>query len=126
MKIDKRYNGIKLIFHEEEHKYNDTLGNDYISTTTILHLYKPEFDKAYWLRRKSKELGISEAKLKEQWDTITKEACERGSNVHNGLEDGIKGASKFKQAIQYLNRDGDGEMITVADLSSINANYKTS
>ena len=75
MKIDKRYNGIKLIFHEEEHKYNDTLGNDYISTTTILHLYKPEFDKAYWLRRKSKELGISEAKLKEQWDTITKEAC---------------------------------------------------
>ena len=124
MKIDKRYNGIKLIFHEEEHKYNDTLGNDYISTTTILHLYKPEFDKAYWLRRKSKELGISEVKLKEQWDTITKEACDRGSVTHNGLEDGIKGASKFKQAIQYLERDGDGEMITVADLNTINANYK--
>ena len=30
---DKRYNDIRLIFHEEEHKYNDSLGNDYISTT---------------------------------------------------------------------------------------------
>jgi len=54
---DKRYNDIRLIFHEEEHKYNDSLGNDYISTTTILHNYAPKFDKNYWLRKKSKELG---------------------------------------------------------------------
>ena len=40
---DKRYNDIRLIFHEEEHKYNDSLGNDYISTTTILHNYAPKF-----------------------------------------------------------------------------------
>lgn len=124
MNIDKRYNGIKLIFHEEEHKYNDTLGNDYISTTTILHNYAPKFDKEYWLHKKAKELGVTEKQLEAQWSTITKEACERGTIAHNGLEDGIKGASKFKQAIQYLERDGDGEMITVADLSSINVNYK--
>lgn len=86
---DKRYNDIRLIFHEEEHKYNDSLGNDYISTTTILHNYAPKFDKNYWLRKKSKELGISEKKLEEQWSTITKEACERGTNTHNGLEDGV-------------------------------------
>ena len=93
---DKRYNDIRLIFHEEEHKYNDSLGNDYISTTTILHNYAPKFDKNYWLRKKSKELGISEKKLEEQWSTITKEACERGTNTHNGLEDGVKGASMFQ------------------------------
>ena len=62
---NKRYNDIRLIFHEEEHKYNDSLGNDYISTTTILHNYAPKFDKNYWLRKKSKELGISEKKLEE-------------------------------------------------------------
>lgn len=51
---DKRYNDIGLIFHEEEHKYNDSLGNDYISTTTILHGYQPKFDKNYWLRKSLK------------------------------------------------------------------------
>ena len=121
---DKRYNDIRLIFHEEEHKYNDSLGNDYISTTTILHNYTPKFDKNYWLRKKSKELGISEKKLEEQWSTITKEACERGTNTHNGLEDGIKGGSQFKKAIQYLEARQTGEMITVADIPTILGNYR--
>ena len=52
---DKRYNDIRLIFHEEEHSYADTLNNSYISTTQILHQYQPKFDKNYWLRKKSKE-----------------------------------------------------------------------
>ena len=56
---DTRYNDVRLIFHEEEHKYNDSLGNKYVSTTTILHEFQPKFDKPYWLRKKSKELGIS-------------------------------------------------------------------
>ena len=121
---DKRYNDIRLIFHEEEHKYNDSLGNDYISTTTILHGYQPKFDKNYWLRKKSKELGISEKKLEEQWSTITKEACERGTNTHNGLEDGVKGASMFQQAINYLDKREDGVMVTIADIPNFGANYK--
>ena len=121
---DKRYNDIRLIFHEEEHKYNDSLGNDYISTTTILHGYQPKFDKNYWLRKKSKELGISEKKLEEQWSTITKEACERGTNTHNGLEDGVKGASMFKQAINYLDKREYGVMVTIADIPNFGASYK--
>ena len=112
---DKRYNDIRLIFHEEEHKYNDSLGNDYISTTTILQNYAPKIDKNYCLRKKSKELGISEKKLEEQWSTITKEACERGTNTHNGLEDGVKGASMFQQAINYLDKREDGVMVTITD-----------
>ena len=113
---------LELIFHEEEHKYNDSIGNDYISTTTILHNYAPKFDKNYWLRKKSKELGISEKKLEEQWSTITKEACERGTNTHNGLEDGVKGASMFQQAINYLDKREDGVMVTIADIQ-FGANY---
>lgn len=121
---DKRYNDIRLVFDEPQHKYTDTLGNGYISTTTILHNYQPKFDKSYWLRKKSKELGISEKKLEQQWDTIKDEACERGSNTHNGLEDGIKGGSQFKKAIQYLETRQSGEMITVADISTILGNYR--
>lgn len=121
---DKRYNDIRLVFDEPQHKYTDTLGNGYISTTTILHNYQPKFDKSYWLRKKSKELEISEKKLEQQWDTIKDEACERGSNTHNGLEDGIKGGSQFKKAIQYLETRQSGEMITVADIPTILGNYR--
>lgn len=121
---DKRYNDIRLVFDEPQHKYTDTLGNGYISTTTILHNYQPKFDKSYWLRKKSKELGISEKKLEQQWDTIKDEACERGSNTHNSLEDGIKGGSQFKKAIQYLETRQSGEMITVADIPTILGNYR--
>lgn len=121
---DKRYNDIRLVFDEPQHKYTDTLGNGYISTTTILHNYQPKFDKSYWLRKKSKELGISEKKLEQQWDTIKDEACERGSNTHNGLEDGIKGGSQFKKAIQYFEARQTGEMITVADIPTILGNYR--
>lgn len=124
MNIDKRYKDIRLTFTESSHTYNDSLGNNYISTTTILHKYKPEFDKEYWLRKKAKELEITPKKLEEQWNSITKEACERGSNTHNGLEDGIKSGSMFKDAIQYLDERTDGEMITVADLDSVLANSK--
>lgn len=120
---DARYNDVKLIFKEDGHKYNDTNGNDYISTTIILHSLAPAFDKKYWLKKKAKELGISEKRLAQQWQDITDEACSRGTKTHNGLEDGIKTSSMFKSAVKYMIRD-NGEMITIADLPNINLNVK--
>lgn len=120
---DTRYNDVKLIFKEDGHKYNDTNGNDYISTTTILHSLAPAFDKKYWLKKKAKELGISEKRLEKQWKDITDEACSRGTKTHNGLEDGIKTSSMFKSAVKYMIKD-NGEMITIADLPNINLNVK--
>ena len=120
---DTRYNDVKLIFKEDGHKYNDTNGNDYISTTTILHSLAPAFDKKYWLKKKAAELGISEKRLAQQWQDITDEACSRGTKTHNGLEDGIKTSSMFKAAVKYMIRD-NGEMITIADLPNINLNVK--
>ena len=120
---DTRYNNVKLIFKEDGHKYNDTNGNDYISTTTILHSLAPAFDKKYWLKKKAKELGISEKRLEKQWQDITDEACSRGTKTHNGLEDGIKTSSMFKSAVKYMIKD-NGEMITIADLPNINLNVK--
>lgn len=121
---DKRYNQVRLIFKEDGHKYNDTFGNDFISTTTLLHNYAPKFDKDYWLKKKAAELKISEKRLEEQWKNITDEACKRGTVTHNGLEDGIKDSSMFKKAVQYMIKE-NGEMITVADIPDINMNIKS-
>lgn len=120
---DRRYNDVRLIFKEDGHKYNDTLGNEYKSTTTLLHDYAPKFDKEYWLKRKAKELNISEKRLAKQWQDITDEACDRGTKTHNGLEDGIKKSSMFKEAVKYMIKD-NGEMITIADLPDINMNVR--
>lgn len=120
---DERYKDIRLTFKEDGHKYFDNYGNDFISTTTILHKYQEPFNKKYWLKKKSEELGISQKVLENQWRTITEEACERGSNTHNEIEDSIKLNSQFHGAVKYM-RDVDGSMITVADLPNINKYVK--
>jgi len=116
---DTRYNEVRMIFKEEDHSYKDTLGNKYISTTTILGTYKKAFDREFWLKKKAKELNISEARLAKQWDTITTEACDRGNKTHNGIEDGVRGTSMFKEAVKHLNRK-EGQMVTIADIPNIN------
>lgn len=120
---DTRYDKIKLIFKEDGHTYTDTLGNSYTSVTTLLGNYKPKFDKDYWLRKKAKELNISTKELEKRWNAIKDEACSRGTDTHNGLEDGIKQSSQFKNAVRYM-QNNNGEMITVADLPNINLNIR--
>ena len=115
------FNDNFLYFDEGPHKYTDTYGNEYISVTTIIGNYSPKFDKDYWLHRKAKELGITEKELAKRWQDITDEACTRGSHTHNGLEDGIKGSSMFKDAIKYLNQIETGRCITVADIPNLKA-----
>lgn len=120
---DTRYNEVKLIFEEEGHKYHDNLGNEYLSTTTLLHEYVPKFQRDYWLKKKARELHISVKQLEKQWQDITDEACIRGTKTHNALEDAIKINSLFKDAVRFLRR-GSGEMITIADIPNINLNIK--
>ena len=115
------FNDNFLYFDEGPHKYSDTYGNEYISVTTIIGNYSPKFDKDYWLHKKAKELGITEKELAKRWQDITDEACTRGSHTHNGLEDGIKGSSMFKDAIKYLNQIETGRCITVADIPNLKA-----
>lgn len=118
--MDSRYNSDYLYFDEPTHKYTDSLGNSYISVTTMIHdNYTPKFDKKYWLRKKSRELGISSKELERQWQAITDEACSRGTATHNDIEDAIKENSMFKNAIQYLNQVESGRCITVADIPNL-------
>lgn len=118
--MDERYKKVFLYFEEKEHKYTDTFGNSYLSCTTLLHNYKPKFNKEYWLKKKSKELNISIKELEKQWKDITEEACSRGTATHNNIENGIKDVSMFVNAIQYLTEIKSGRMVTVADIPLLN------
>ena len=114
--MDARYKQNFLFFEEEGHKYNDTMGNEYLSVTTLIHDYYNNFDAAYWAHKKAREQGKSEKAILAEWDRIRDEACSRGTKTHNGLEDAIKEVSKFKKAIQYLTDTNSGRVITIADI----------
>lgn len=110
-----------LFFDEGPHKYTDSNGNEYVSTTTIIGQYAPKFDSKFWARKKAKEQGVSEKEILRQWEQIKDEACQRGTATHNGLEDAIRDVSKFKEAIRYLEQVDTGRCITVADIPSFKA-----
>ena len=117
--MDARYKQNFLFFEEEGHKYNDTMGNEYLSVTTLIHDYYNNFDAAYWAHKKAREQGKSEKAILAEWDRIRDEACSRGTKTHNGLEDAIKEVSKFKSAIQYLTDTTSGRVITIADIPAL-------
>ena len=117
--MDTRYNQNFLFFEEEGHKYNDSMGNEYLSVTTLIHDYYNNFDAAYWAHKKAREQGKSEKAILAEWDRIRDEACSRGTKTHNGLEDAIKEVSKFKNAIQYLTDTNSGRVITIADIPAL-------
>ena len=117
--MDSRYKQNFLFFKEEGHKYNDTMGNEYLSVTTLIHDYYNNFDAAYWAHKKAREQGKSEKAILAEWDRIRDEACSRGTKTHNGLEDAIKEVSKFKNAIQYLTDTTSGRVITIADIPAL-------
>lgn len=117
--MDNRYKDNFLFFDEGPHKYNDTLGNEYRSVTTLIGDYYNHFDADYWAHKKAREQGKSEKQIRAEWDRIKDEACERGTATHNGIEDAIKSVSKFKEAIRYLEETKSGRCITIADIPDL-------
>ena len=117
--MDTRYEQNFLFFEEEGHKYNDTMGNEYLSVTTLIHDYYNHFDADYWAHKKAREQGKSEKAIKAEWERIKNEACARGTKTHNGIEDAIKDVSKFKEAIKYLTESSSGRVITIADIPNL-------
>lgn len=117
--MDNRYKDNFLFFDEGPHKYNDSLGNEYRSVTTLIGDYYNHFDADYWAHKKAREQGKSEKQIRAEWDRIKDEACERGTATHNGIEDAIKSVSKFKEAIRYLEEAKSGRCITIADIPDL-------
>jgi hypothetical protein len=79
-----------LVFEEETHKYylkSDPEFKFKLSCSKIASLCKKEFDKEYWLDRKSKELNVSKESLEQEWKTKNTVAIQRGVELHKELED---------------------------------------
>lgn len=60
---DTRYNDVRLIFKEDGHKYTDTLGNEYLSTTTFYMNTKQSLIKLFGFVRKLKNLVLVKRNL---------------------------------------------------------------
>lgn len=78
-----------IVFDEPNHIYTDEVGTAYISVTTLIKKYELEFEREYWLEIKAKQLEVSTDDLSNEWNRITKEACDKGTKEHKYLEDNV-------------------------------------
>ena len=83
---------------ETEHSYIDNEGRDYISVTTLVHRFFPEFDSDYHSKRIAKREGRSQADVLAGWKLLADTACDYGTAVHYYGECIIKGLPLPKPA----------------------------
>ncbi|MFN9952367.1 MAG: hypothetical protein ACK55I_04645, partial [bacterium] len=76
----------KFIFEEESHSYTFN-GIKYDSVTTFLKRFKVPFEREYWIKRKSREMGIEPSVLESEWAQKANTATELGTRVHKWIED---------------------------------------
>jgi hypothetical protein len=101
-----------LEFNEELHKYTLKSKPDYrfkLSCSKIAELCKKPFDKAYWLEKKSKELGVTEKELEKQWDEKRDKSVVRGSAIHKVFEDESK--DRYRKV--------DGELVPISTIIKV-------
>jgi hypothetical protein len=114
-----------IYFEPIEHKYTDELGNAYCSVTTLLNDYIPKFDRDKWLAFGSRDLGVTQKELSDRWENITTESQQRGTAMHEVLENGIKDYSMFHNAVKYLKEINSGRMVTVQDIAELSNRVET-
>ena len=82
----------EIVFTEEDHRYHNTVtGKDHISVTTLLGQYEAEFDPDGKIaERCAKRDGITVAEIKAQWAKTAKAGTDKGSAIHNAVEEYLK------------------------------------
>ena len=75
-----------FIFEEQSHSYTFN-GIQYDSVTTFLKRFKVPFERDYWIKRKSKELGVEPSILEAEWTEKATTAADLGTRVHKWIED---------------------------------------
>jgi len=80
-----------IVFNEENHTYQNFETKEfYTSVSKVLSLYKEPFDKEFHASRKAIKEGVTKDEMLAKWDKINKEACDKGHNVHQIVENFIK------------------------------------
>ena len=79
-----------VVFSEAGHTYtNPDTGERYISATTLLGKYKPEFDADAAAARVAAREFVSKEFILDVWKNVNDEANERGTKIHKSYEDYI-------------------------------------
>lgn len=77
-----------VVLRHKDHVYIDQDGLLYKSMTSLLNDYKEPFNVDYWAKYKARERGVTKEQIIDEWNTIKNNACDKGSKVHNYIEDG--------------------------------------
>jgi len=124
---------MKLYFDPIPHKYVDDLGFDYISTTTLIHKYVPEFKTDDLARacariganpnhpKYEKYKGMQDWQIKKMWKTDAEDGCRTGNFHHDKLEDNIN-LSMFVEKPPQIKTSKGTSLFTIDDILD-NPNY---
>jgi len=76
-----------IVFEPKEHRYfNQETKDEYLSVSSVLSQFKPEFDTEKWAKRVAIKDNTTPEKIIQKWDKIKEEACERGKTIHKHIE----------------------------------------
>lgn len=110
----------KLVtFQEEGHIYRVRGDSSYISSTTFVHTFFKEFDaytislkkaKRMYPLRSYKDQLLEAQKFRDQWDLIRDDACLKGTQMHETIEDYYNGkeiehSKQTKEFLSFLEFD---------------------
>lgn len=94
----------KIILEPETHTYTNTeTGEVYESVTTFIGEYKKPFDKEFYSKLVAKVKGVSQEKILENWESITKKAQNRGTKIHLIMEKYLKDNVLCKEYHELIN-----------------------
>lgn len=94
----------EIEFNTEKHIYR-VKGFEYISTTTLLKQYVPEFDIEEISKKVSKKTGVSQEEIKQEWKEAGDNGREIGTALHKYIENNISGFEYEKPLVQNSNLD---------------------
>lgn len=80
-----------IVLKQDTHQYFNKSGEELISISSLLSLYKPKFDEFGHIKRAcAKRDGITIEELQQKWDKERDDSCVRGHNLHKHIEIFIK------------------------------------
>lgn len=89
-----------VIFNKERHTYtNPETGENYTSVSALLSKYKEPFKRDFLAQMVAKKQKVKPEEILKQWDKKNKDACEKGSRIHDIIESYIKNAEVKDQKI---------------------------
>lgn len=97
-----------IVFDEASHTYtNSETGRKYTSATTLLGRYKKPFDSTAHSKRVAEREGVTQEFVLEMWRAETKKATDKGTKIHNLMENFIKFGDTADTGFNYLFKSYD-------------------